>query len=1162
MSAGAARPSMQELIRRHRQARFVGRSDELAVFRENFAPQDARHRFIFHIHGDAGVGKTSLVRELVSAARGQRALTATLDESVNSVPEAMAAISAQFAQQGQVLKTLDRQLATYRQRRYEAEALSTALLDGQPQQPSAGSTVAAQAGLVALGMVPGVGPLVGGVDPAQLAQSAERLKAALSTRFGKQEDVQLVLDPLKALTPVLVAELNRVAADVPWITLFFDTYERTGPFLDTWLRDLITTDQYGLLPDQVVFTLAGQQPLDLNCWADWIDFVTDLPLAPFTESEARQLLAAKGVVEEDVVRDVLRLSGRLPVLVSTLAASLAGSAGSAGNPGNPENRGGVDDPSATAVERFLKWEADPVRRSAALVGALPRRLNEDVFRAAVEGDAAGLFGWLRSLPFVSDRGGRAQYHDVVREPMLRLQRNSSPQRWRAAHTRLAEAFAGWREAAEDGLAADERWAQDAWRELRLEETYHLLCARPRTALPAVLRDGIDACDAGTVPARRWAQAVADAGGDGDSDVLRGWGRDLLAALEDEQDRSVRVLGLILARGEPDDEGRVAALVIRGRDHRNTGRHEEALRDYGQAVTLDGQCRRAYYGRGETYRLMGRREEAVAEFDRALGLDPADTWSLSSRALTHHAAGRDGEALADLDRALEIKPGHVWSLVRRSQVRRALADTEGALADIATAEVLDPGNAWIVGERGEILRYEGRFEEAIAEFDRAFVLDPAYAWALGSRAMAKQALGRTEEALADLERAVELTPDYVWALIRRAEIHRERGDSVREFADLDRAVESERFTEWALAQRGYAHQLAERYEAAIADYDRALALDPDYGYAYVSRGRARQLLRQYEQALADLDRGLELGADTNFALSIRAGVRRALGDLDGELADLDRAVDLAPDNAVHLMLRGEAHRRSGRYEEAIADYDRAAVLTPDDGWVFGSRGQAQRGRGRLAEALPDLAHAAELQPEKAWIAAERGATYQDLGRFEEARAELDRAIALDARYGWAYGRRASLQLAVGRPLRALADLDRLRELGAEGAATHHVRAAACLSLGRPEGALSALGEVPLGEVRPGDEAQGAKHLVLLARAHRGTGDFAAAREAAERLRAVDAGLGEFQLALTVSRTEGLAGARSQLGEGALHGAVEALAAGQAVHDDGERTGGEIRGGVAV
>ncbi|MGI5398312.1 tetratricopeptide repeat protein [Streptomyces sp. CA-135486] len=790
---GAPKPSMQELIQRRGRAGFVGRRDELALFQGNFdiPPEDERHRFIFHIHGNAGVGKSSLVRELVRSARERQALTAGLDESVNSVPEAMEALSAQFAQQGHALKALDRLLATYRQRRHEAESAASAAEPEQgptgPTGPTAGSRAAAQAGLIGLGMVPGVGAFAGAVDPAQLARGADHVRAVLSARFGKLEDVRLVLDPLRVLTPVLVAEIERVAAQAPWIALFFDTYERTGPFLDTWLRDLITTERYGSLPAHVVVTLSGQGPLDPNCWADYAGFVTDLPLAPFSEAEARQLLASKGVVDEEVVRDVLRLSGRLPVLVSTLAEN-------AGRPGS------VDDPSATAVERFLKWERDPVRRSAALDGALPRRLNEDIFKAAVAAEAAELFGWLRGLPFVSDRGGLAQYHDVVRAPMLRLQRALSPERWRAAHGRLAEAYGRRREAAGAGLRRDQRSEDDRWWAERLEETYHLLCAEPRRELAEALADGAWACDKGGDSARRWAQAIAEAGEAAGDDGLRDWGADCLTALRDEQRGVDKLLGLLLSRTELHDEARAAAFMVRGESRRGAGRYDEAFADFDRSITLDpdkpraysvralvhralGQYEKAledhdraverrphgvrtYFHRGETYRLAGRPEEAIADFDRALDNDPGHVWSLASRGQAAHRLGRSAAALADLDLALDIRPDHVWSLVRRAQVRRSLGDTSGAWTDLERARTLSPRNAWIVGERGEVLRQEERYEEAVAEYDRALVLDPGYAWAWGSRAMANEALGRRAEALADLDRALVLNPSYSWAAAHR------------------------------------------------------------------------------------------------------------------------------------------------------------------------------------------------------------------------------------------------------------------------------------------------------------------------------------------------------------------------------------------------------------
>lgn len=543
---GRARPSLQELIQRRENAGFVGRRRELDAFRDNFGlpPEEGRHHFVFHVHGHAGVGKTWLVRRLEQVARQEYgALTARVDETVGSVPEAMAAISAQFHRQGKEFTAFDRRLATYRQRRHEAESAPD---PAERPGPSTGSMVAARTGLAGLGLVPGVGALAGAVDPVPLAEGTDRLRAALSSRFRDHKDVQLVLDPVEALTPLLVRELSEAAAAVPWLVLFFDTYERVGALLDPWLHTLLTSERLGRLPANTVLVLAGQTRLDPGRWGELADVVAELPLEPFTDAEARHLLTAKGITEEPVVREVLRLSGRLPVLVSTLAE-------------NPGTSGDLDDPSATAVERFLKWEPDPVRRAAALAGALPRRLNEDVFRAAVgeEAAGAGLFGWLRALPFVGGRTGSARYHDVVRAPMLRLQRTTSPQRWSEAHTRLAETFAGWRETAAGGLDPRDGWKLDAWSGPRLEEWYHLLCARPSAALPGALRDGIDACDAGPAVARRWAATLAEAGEDADSDEVRAWGRRLEGALRDERRRGIEAMGLLLARAGLDTAGRAA-----------------------------------------------------------------------------------------------------------------------------------------------------------------------------------------------------------------------------------------------------------------------------------------------------------------------------------------------------------------------------------------------------------------------------------------------------------------------------------------------------------------------------------------------------------------------------------------------------------------------------
>ncbi|MEU7582260.1 tetratricopeptide repeat protein [Streptomyces sp. NPDC041068] len=952
---------MQELIRRRGRAGFVGRRGELAAFRENFdvPPADLRHRFLFHVHGNAGVGKTSLVRELEQLARERGALTAYVDETVGSVPEAMAAICAELARQGRRLKDLDQLLAAHRERSHEAESVSAAAVSqglpeqepGVPPAPSTGSMTAARASLVGLGLVPGVGAFAGAVDPAQLAQGVDRLRAGLSARFRSQEDVQLVLSPERVLTPVLLKELAQAARSAPWIVLFFDTYERTAPFLDGWLHEVMTTERHGALPAKVVVVTAGQQPFDTARWGGYADFVTDVPLDPFTEQESRGLLAGKGVVAEPVVEEVLRLSGGLPVLVSMLAEN---------RPADPDD---VGDPSVTAVERFLKWEQDPVRRASALACALPRRLDADVVRAAAEGVCAdsevpGVFAWLRGLPFVKDRGDRLQYHDVVRDPMLRLQRHRSPRGWTQAQRRLAEAFGGWRAEAEVSLDQEDFWLDERWRELRHAESYHLLCAAPRTALPAALRDVVEACDVGGTAARRWAQLLVDAGQDAESEAVGTWGRDLLRALEEGE--GAAALKVLIDRAGFDARGRALARLVRARDLREGGAPAEALAEYDRALAFDPDLQRAHYGkaatywnmdaeesapaalaaldraveigpdrshiyslRGEVHRYLGHYEQAIKDLDRALALDPTDEVALASRGSAHQSLGHGDAALADLERALELAPDYVWALVHRGKVRSDRQEHEQAVTDLNRAAELSPDSAWILRLRGDALRIADREEESLADYTRAIELDAESLTAYAGRGVSLHNLDRHPEALADLDRALELAPDYAWALARRAMLLHDMGEDERALADADRAKELSPDTDWILYHRADVLYSLDRYEEARADLDRALELDPEYVAALCRRGAVLHRLSRYAEAFADLDRVIgELAPRSGWALVLRARLALATGRVDRALADLAAYAECGIDPDWARRKTAELCLWLGRIEPAYA------ALEPD------------------------------------------------------------------------------------------------------------------------------------------------------------------------------------------------------------------------------------------
>ncbi|MGW1608985.1 tetratricopeptide repeat protein [Streptomyces sp. NPDC002285] len=945
---------MQELIGRRSRAGFVGRSAERAAFRANLdiPPEDERHRFLFHVHGNAGVGKSFLLRELEQVARERGALTAFVDESAGSVLEALEAMSRQFAAQGRRLKDLDRLLAAHRERRHEAELAAITAPPSEPPAPSAGSMAVARAGLVGLGMVPGVGAFTGMVDAAQLAQGADRLRSGLGARFRTHEDARLVLAPESVLTPVLLEELAQAASAVPWIVLFLDTYERTGRFLDAWLHAVMTSDLYGPLPATVVVVTAGQLPFDATRWGGFGDFMTDVPLLPFTEAETRDLLAGRGVVAEPVVGEVLRLTGGLPVLVSTLAES------------RPTDPADVRDPSATAVEWFLKRAEDAVQRSVALACALPRRLDADVFRAVVgdsDPELDGLYAWLRGLPFVSERGGRVRYHDVVRAPMLRLQRQEAPRTWAARQQALAAVFREWRAEAEAGRDAEELWADEAWRELRLAELYHLLCAGERAALTSVLGDVVDACEQGESVAERWARVLVEAGSDAETRAVSQWGRRLATALGNGG--TPAALELVL-RATGFDRTPVPA----GAGAVGTG--------YGMAAAA-----------------------ATGPDAGAAGWGGAGVYGGSGAG----AAGR-GTAASPPGAAGPGTGGSAWDRLarRRATSANTAATRPGSSAEAQSRETQqhaseDQGaNPWRAEPPGE--RTEGPQTDPQGQLPQQPQVEPRDYHAQPSWAEPQDERTGGPQAVPQDQRVQAVPHPMTLPGTPGQDASADAGWRVA----LDPVVAARAYRARAIAQ-----DLAGDRRAAVALLNRALELVPDDPRSLALRGEYHRVLGRHDEAISDLDRALALNPADAFALASRGATRLSREGLDEALADLDGAVRLKPDYSWALMRRARVHRAFGDPVRQLADLDRAVAVDPDWAWVRCERGDALRAAGRDEDALADYDHALAREPDYNSARASRGASLANLGRHEEALTDLDRVLAANPSYTWAADQRAAV-----------------------------------------------------------------------------------------------------------------------------------------------------------
>ena len=803
--------SLNEIIKRRQGSDFVGREEQVNLFRQNLSLplDDDRRRFIFNIWGQGGVGKTYFLKHCRKITEDAQGVTAYGDEDIKDVPALMAQMVKQFEAKGHKFKEFQERYKTFRQKKEQLEA--------DPEAPEGfgalAGKMATKGAFKVAEHIPGADiavDFVGDKTRDALAEQVGSWTSYVARRLKNKDEVKLVLEPETVLTPLFLQDLNKVAAQ-GCVGLLFDTYEQTDVYLEEWLLDILE-GKYGDIPLNIFFLIAGRNPLNPNLWSGYEGLIAHFPLEKFSKRELQDYLARKEINDVQVREVIENLSGKLPLLIATLAA------------GTPNSVEALGDPCDTAVERFLRWIEDPQKRKVALNAALLRHLNRDKLAVLVgEYQATSLFAWLKQKPFVLERTDGWAYHDVVRQQMLNYQRRESEKSWQDLHGKFAVYYERRRDSL--GLEGKEARQDKIWQSYALEALYHRLCEKPRQFLKTALEGFIDAWQKLSF-ANRWAKTMQQVGEEISFAEVKKWGERLVAgwqAYDDVRYEEVVEMFTALLRIKPDSK---YAITERGKNYRLMECYEEALADFNRAIELDSEYKWAITQRGYLYRSIEHYEEALTEFNRAIEINPEYKWAIRERGVTYGLMKRYEEALADFNQAIE----------------------------------LDSEYTWAIALRGYTYHLMKRYEEALADLNRAIELDPEYTWAIALRGITYRLMERYKDALTNLNCAIELNLEFKEAITERGITYRFMECYEEALKDFNRVVEIDSEYKWAIGQRGYTYRLMERYEEALTDFNHAIELDPKYDWAFAERGKTYILMKRYEEALTDFKRAIELDPD--------------------------------------------------------------------------------------------------------------------------------------------------------------------------------------------------------------------------------------------------------------------------------------------------------------
>ncbi|MBT2409446.1 ATP-binding protein [Streptomyces sp. ISL-12] len=250
--------------------------------------------------------------------------------------------------------------------------------------------------------------------------------------------------------------------------LVIDTFERCQG-LEGWLRDRFLPR----LPDGAVAVIAGRQPPDTEWTSDpgWADLLYRMALRNLSPDEAGALLSARGVPRQSQA-ELLAFTGGHPLALALAAAVAVREPARTATRWKPSM-----DVVATLLSRLVGEVPSPLHRRALEVCARAHVTTETLLRVVLGDDAAALFAWLRTLPFIESAQDGLFPHDVVRQALEEDLRWRDPDGYAELHGRLGRhLFEQIRTSPADGtlsavrsflfLYRDDRYMSDfnSWRE--------------------------------------------------------------------------------------------------------------------------------------------------------------------------------------------------------------------------------------------------------------------------------------------------------------------------------------------------------------------------------------------------------------------------------------------------------------------------------------------------------------------------------------------------------------------------------------------------------------------------------------------------------------------------------------------------------------------------
>jgi AAA ATPase domain len=250
-------------------------------------------------------------------------------------------------------------------------------------------------------------------------------------RHARERGIRVVAIDGRELGPApgaLEARLRK-EEDADRLLVLLDSYERMAA-LDSYLRQDLLPE----LPDRSLVLIAGRGAPDPGWFTGgWETLATRIELAGLPPSDARHLLAARGLSDHRVATIVDWAAG------SPLALALAADAAIADAGWNAASAPDRPEILRALLHRLVETELHDIRPSALGLAIVARNVTPDLLRAVLSGESPeGAYRQLSELSITDRLDSGLTMHELARKALLADLRRRNPALEHDLRRRLAD----------------------------------------------------------------------------------------------------------------------------------------------------------------------------------------------------------------------------------------------------------------------------------------------------------------------------------------------------------------------------------------------------------------------------------------------------------------------------------------------------------------------------------------------------------------------------------------------------------------------------------------------------------------------------------------------------------------------------------------------------